>query len=133
MTIPASKIFGSNVTLNTTDPDDPILLVHLKDFENSTTGGNITDGSGLNDASLINSNNLNSNASRILVSMIKLHLQEQPESNDDETNGTYLEFDPNFNKNFTTRNGIGQIVHSFTVNAYTNDTIPALDPDDVVS
>ncbi len=132
MTIPATSIFGSSVTLNETVPTDKVLEIHLNNFEDVANGGDITGGVGLDDASAITAANLDANASRILSSIVILHQQQQPADNTDETNGTYIDFDPNFDKAFVTRNATGQIRYRYKVDTYTNDSVTALDPDDVV-
>ena len=132
MTISASSIFGSNVTLDETDPTDRILQIHLNDFRDIANGGDIANGVGINDPNTITVANLDSNASKLLASIIKLHFQKQPVDNDDETNGTYIEHNPNFDISLPPRNNILQRQYRYTVNIYTPDSGSEYDVDDVV-
>lgn len=133
MTILASQIFGSDVSLDETTPSDPYLVIRLSNLEDIVNGGDITTGNGIDDVSLVTSLTLDEYASRIFMGLVLLHLQNQPLENTDDSDGTYVVFDPNFDKSFTTRNNISQIEYNYTVGAYTADSIPLLDPDNVVT
>lgn len=132
MTIPASTIFGSNVSVDVTTPTLPLLVINLKDFEDTANGGEITGGVGIDDVTVINTANLDDHASSILTAILIMHQQKQPTDNTVDTNGTYINFDTNFNKAFVTRNSVGQIRYDYTVQVFVPDSVSALDPDSVV-
>lgn len=126
-------IFGKSATLDTTNATDPLLVIRLQNFQNQGTGaGEIQDGGGIDDVSDVTALTINDYAHKIFASLLKLHLQNQPENNNDETLATYVQFDPTINKQFITRNNVGQIRFNFTVNAYINDTTTTFDPDNLV-
>ena len=135
MTLTLAQIFGSNVSLDLTTPTLPKLVIDLKDFQNieNPHGGDITDSSGFDDVGEINDTNKDLFASKILSSILKLHYQNQPANNTDETIGTYITTNPNTSKTFITRNGVRQIAYPFSVNVYVNDPTSIVDADNVVS
>lgn len=133
MTIPATSIFGSSVTLDVSTPAEPKLVIDLQDLEDVASGGDITNGGGIDDVSLITALTLDEYASKILMGLIFLHLQNQPNTNEDDSNGTYIAFDPTFDKGFITRNNVAQIEYGYTVNAYAPDTTASLDVDNIAT
>lgn len=126
-------IFGVDVTLDETTATDPKLVIRLQNFQDNGTGaGEITDGNGIDDVSVITSANLDTFSSDILVAIIKMHIQKQPTTNTDETDATYVDFDSNRNKSFVTRNSVTQLRFNPTVNIYQPDTTTTFDPDQLV-
>lgn len=132
MTLGLTDIYGSNAEFNGTDPGDPLIIIHLKDFQNSDNNGDITDGTGFDDVSTITTENINSKASQSFAGQLKLIRQNQPESNNDETNGLYITNDPNATKNFVLRNGVRQIGYPFNVTVYAPDPTSFVDIDNVL-
>ncbi len=130
MTITATDIYGSGVLVDVTTPTEPKLIINLKNFENTTSGGEITSGLGLDDVSVINAGNIDSFASQIKYALDQMHLQKQPATDTDETNGSYVEAG---RKRFATRNNVTQILYEVTTFYYTADSSSDLDPDNIVT
>ena len=132
MALTINQIFGADVSLDETVAGDPKLVIRLQNFQNDGVGaGQILDNTGLNNAGLITDANKDEYSHKLLAAILKLHLQQQPSENTDETLGTYIDFNPNFNKSFVTRNDVNQINFTHTINIYTPDNTTSFDPDDV--
>ncbi len=131
MTIPASSMFGSNVVFNESNPSDKVIEIHLNDFQDTSNGGDIIGGVGIDDPTTWTAANFDEKASSLLSAITILHLQKQPTENTDPTNGTYIDFDPNFDKAFVNRGGTAQIRYRKKVDVYTGDSTTSLDPDNV--
>ncbi len=126
----AKEIFGKDAELDDSNPDDPKLIIRLQNFENTGNGeGEIINGTGLNNVNVITSSQWLSQGDIILTGILKLHLQNQPTNNDSETESTFIQFDPKLNKQFVTRNNVGQIQFSYIVQTYINDPTPNLNLD----
>lgn len=132
MPISASSIFGSSVSLDESTPSLPKLIIELSDLQDDSNGGDIVGGGGLDDASTITSLNLDVNASKIIAALLLLHFQNQPPTDTDETNGTFVVHDSNRDKRFVVRNNVGQIRYDYRLQIYTPDSISTLDPDNVL-
>ena len=117
--------FGSNLSFNQTAGT---LTIKLSDLADQASGGNITNGLGL-DTTAMNSSNKDEYSSRILWALLQLNLQNQPENNQDETVGVYIS---NEGRRNTTRNKVAQLGFRLTATAYINDTQGVtLDPDSI--
>ncbi|WP_107666487.1 hypothetical protein [Cyanothece sp. BG0011] len=132
MVLDLTDIYGSSAEFSAADPTDPLIIIHLKDFQNSDNNGDITDGTGFDDVSTITSENINSKAAQSFAGQLKLIRQNQPSSNTDETNGIYITNDPNASKNFVLRNGVRQISYPFNVAVYAPDPTSFIDIDNVL-
>lgn len=132
MVVPASSLFGSNVTIDETTPSDPKLVITLTDFQDDTNSGDITGGLGLDDATLITDANKDAYAADIMAAISILFRQQIPVDNTDETDGAYILFDSNFDRAIVTRNGVSQLRFDYTFQFFTPDTNLTLDPDNVV-
>ncbi len=117
--------FGSNLSFNQTAGT---LTIKLSDLADQASGGNITNGLGL-DTTAMNSSNKDEYSSRILWALLQLNLQNQPENNQDETVGVYIS---NEGRRNITRNSVAQLGFRLTATAYINDTQGVtLDPDSI--
>jgi hypothetical protein len=121
--------FGTNATIDTTTPTNPKLVITLKNLQDVSNTGDITDGLGLDDASLITNVNKDQYASKILHALLILNYQKQPIDNTDNTVGVYI---TNGGKRFVTRNTVNQVEYRLTAQAYKDDSTGILvDPDDI--
>ena len=115
--------FGSNVTFDATAKT---LTIKLSDFDDAANGGDITTGLGL-DTSAMDATNQDSYSSRILWAILGLSMQNQPDSNNDETIGVYV---TNEGKRNVNRNGIAQFGFRRVATGHINDDLGiSLDPD----
>ena len=115
--------FGSNAVFNETAGT---LTITLSDLADQTNGGDITTGLGL-DTTAMNSSNKDEYSSRILWALLQLNLQNQPETNNDETIGVYV---TNEGRRNVTRNSVAQLGFRLTATAHIADTQGVtLDPD----
>jgi hypothetical protein len=124
----STDFFGSNVTLDATDANDPILKIHLKDFKDIADGGDIASNVGLD--TVITGTNFNASTYKIVAALLILWEQKQPIINDDDAVGIYVTGD---SKSFVSRNGIDQIETTKFIGIYTPDTTGTFDPDSVGS
>ena len=115
--------FGSNAVFNETAGT---LTIKLSDLADQANGGDITTGLGL-DTTAMNSSNKDEYSSRILWALLQLNLQNQPETNNDETIGVYV---TNEGRRNVTRNSVAQLGFRLTATAHIADTQGVtLDPD----
>ena len=132
MSLTLAEIFGVDVSLDTTVASDPKLIIRLQNLQNNSNGaGQILDNTGIDYAAAITDATKDLYSHKILAGLIKLHLQNQPPENTDETIGTYIDFNAAFNKSFVVRNNVSQINFAHTLNIYIPDTSSTFDPDDV--
>jgi hypothetical protein len=123
--------FGTNATIDTTTPTNPKLVITLKNLQDISNTGDIADGLGLDDATVINDTNKDQYASKILHALLLLNYQKQAVDNNDETVGIYI---TNGGKRFVTRNSVNQVEYRLTTAAYKSDSTGILvDPDDISS
>ena len=112
--------FGNNVAFN---PTSKVLSLNLNDLSSIVVNGVDV---GL---SVANMTDLNKDeyASRILWSLLQLSQSVQPENNNDETVGIYIQ---NQGKRSIVRNQVSQFGFVLAATAYKNDTVGIqLDPD----
>lgn len=114
--------FGSSVAFN---PTSKILSINLNDLASITINGVDY---GL-DVSAMTEANKNEYASRILWSLLQKSQSVQPENNNDETVGIYIQ---NQGKRTVVRNSVSQFGFVLAATAYKNDTVGTnLDPDEI--
>lgn len=123
----AAKRFGTNCSVDSSDPANVKLIINLKDLKDS---GDITGGVGLNDALSVTNANKDDYCEKIAAALLILWKQQQPAENTDDTVGIWID-DPF--KSFTTRNSVDQMEFAYTTRVYIPDPTASLDPDDVVS
>lgn len=112
--------FGNNVSYNATSK---ALTLNLNDLSSITVGGENLglDVGGMTDA------NKDSYASRILWALLLKSQSVQPENNNDETIGLYVQ---NQGKRSVVRNSVSQFGFVLAATAYKTDTVGTqLDPD----
>lgn len=115
--------FGTNVSF---DETTKVLSIDLNDL---TDVGDIIDGLGL-DISGMTAANGDNYAGKILHALLILSLQQQPETNNDETLPAYV---TNAGRRSITRNGVAQFGYGLTLTAYQADQIGnIIDPDNMV-
>ncbi len=115
--------FGNSVSFNQTAGT---LTIKLSDLADQATGGDITNGLGL-DTTAMNSSNKDEYSSRILWALLHLSQQNQPENNNDETVSIYI---TNEGRRNPIRNSVAQLGFRLTATAYILDTQGVtLDPD----
>lgn len=134
----ATNIYGNDVYIDDTTAGDPLLVIRLQNLQNIDNGaGEITDGTGIDDVSLITPATINDYGHKIYAALLKLHKQKQPIENTDPSLGTYIDFDPNSDKRFTSDktdsngNTIYEIEFRPTVLIRVPDQTVNFDPDDV--
>ncbi len=122
--------FGTNATIDTSSPSDPKLVIPLAVLQNVGTGtGEIADGLGIDDATVINDSNKDTYAAKIIQGLILLNYQQQPENNNDETVSVYI---VNRGKRGVTRNSVAQFGYELAVTSYKTDTLgTSIDLDDI--
>ncbi|MBE9171398.1 hypothetical protein IQ238_29200 [Pleurocapsales cyanobacterium LEGE 06147] len=121
--------FGTNVTIDTSVANNPKLVITLKDLQDSTNGGDILNGLGIDDATVINDTNKDQWASAILHALVLLSFQKQPTNNNDPTVAIYI---TNGGKRFLTRDSVNQVEFRLIAAAYKNDSQGLfVDPDDL--
>ena len=120
--------FGSNAALDLTTPSNPKLVITLKDLENTPTG-DIINGVGLTDATLINNTTKDDYADKIFTALFILNIQKQPATNNIGDNGCWI--NPASSRSFVTRATLPQVAYSYTTTFYKSDTLINLDPDSI--
>jgi hypothetical protein len=121
--------FGSNVTLDLTTPTAPKLVINLKDLEN-TPNGNIINGVGLDDTTLITNQTKDDYSDKIFAAIFLLNIQKQPATNTIADNGVWITSTPT--RAFITRANVPQVSYSYTTTFYKSDTLINLNPDLVI-
>ena len=122
--------FSSLASLDETEANNPKLVIPLTALQDTGNGnGEIQNGLGLNDATVITDANKDSYAAKILQGLIMLSFQNQSENNNDETVSIYV---VNRGKRAVTRNSVAQFGYELGVISYTADTLgTTIDLDDV--
>ena len=83
--------FSSLASLDETEANNPKLVIPLTALQDTGNGsGEIQNGLGLNDATVITDANKDSYAAKILQGLIMLSFQNQSENNNDETVSIYV-------------------------------------------
>jgi len=121
--------FGSSVTLDVSTPSNPKLVITLKDLEN-TPNGNIVNGVGIDDVSLITALTKDDYADKIFAALFILNIQKQPTTNNIADNGCFI--NPTATRSFVTRANLPQVSYSYTTTFYKTDTLVNLVPDLVI-
>ena len=112
--------FGNAVSFNATGKT---LTLNLNDLSSIIVGG---EDLGI-DVSAMTAENKDAYASRILWAILLLNQANQPENNNDETVGIYVQ---NQGKRSVVRNQVSQFGFVLAATAYKNDTVGTqLDPD----
>jgi hypothetical protein len=114
-----TEIFGSDATLDTTEIENPKLVIPLlaiSDHDVLGLGSNV----GLLGISAIDITNIDFWANRIFYGFLLRYLQKQPATNTEPELPIYI---INLGKKNVTRGGQAQVVYSLTVNAYINDPL----------
>ena len=112
--------FGNSVSFNATNKT---LTLDLNDLSSIIVNG---EDLGI-DVSAMTAENKDSYASRILWAILLLSQSNQPENNNDETVGVYVQ---NQGKRSVVRNQVSQFGFVLAATAYKNDTVGTqLDPD----
>ena len=122
--------FSSLASLDETEANNPKLVIPLVALQDTVNGnGEIQNGLGLNDATVISDANKDTYAAKILQGLIMLSFQNQSENNNDETVSIYV---VNRGKRAVTRNSVAQFGYELGVISYTADTLgTTIDLDDV--
>ncbi len=122
--------FSSLASIDETEANNPKLVIPLTALQDTGNGsGEIQNGLGLNDATVITDANKDSYAAKILQGLIMLSFQNQAENNNDETVSIYV---INRGKRAVTRNSVAQFGYELGVISYTSDTLgTTIDLDDV--
>ena len=116
--------FGNNIAFN---PTSKVLSLNLNDLSNIVINGVDV---GLNVTNMTDANK-DSYATRILWALLLLSQSNQPENNNDETVGIYIQ---NQGKRSVVRNQVSQFGFVLAATAYKNDTVGLqLDPDDITA
>ncbi len=116
--------FGNTVSFNATAKT---LTLNLNDLSSIIVQG---EDLGI-DVSAMTADNKDSYASRILWALLLLSQSNQPETNNDETIGIYVQ---NQGKRTVVRNSVSQFGFILAATAYRNDTVGTqLDPDAIAS
>ncbi len=132
MALTLAQIFGADAIVDDSVPTDPKLVITLTNFQNTGTGnGEIEGGFGLNDATTVSAANADSYSHKLMAAIIMLHNQNQLTTNDDDSVGTYIDYDNATDKRFVTRNEVPQVEYRPSCLIYTDDPTTNYDPDDV--
>lgn len=122
--------FGKGASADFTDPDHPKLIIDLADLENTAQGGDITDGSGINDIETITAANIDQHADRLFAGLVKRLFLVQPDSNSDPTLGVYVVAQVN-NPSTVTRGAVRQLSYAYVLTAYASTIIGDLTLDSI--
>jgi len=121
--------FGTNVALDVTTPTSPKLVITLKDLTD-TPNGDIINGVGLDDVSLITQSTKDEYADKIFAALFILSMQKQPTTDTDSANGCWIT--PTATRSFVTRNNVQQVRYAYTTSFYKADILVTLNPDLIV-
>lgn len=114
-----TEIFGANATLDTTDIENPKVIIPLEAISNDEDLG-LGGDTGIWGVASIGSNNIDFWANRIFYGFLLRYLQKQPTTNTDPTLPIHM---TNLGKKNVTRGGEAQVAFTITVNAYMADPL----------
>ena len=114
-----TEIFRANATLDTTDIENPKVIIPLDAISNDEVLGLGSD-VGISGISDIDTINIDSWASRIFYGFLLRYLQKQPTTNTDPELPIHI---TNLGKKNVTRGGEAQVAFTITVNAYIADPL----------